>query len=58
MFLGTQVAARDDTDYRMFAQLGVTHVCADPPRCSPAAPRTTGRWTTSSAIATGWRASA
>jgi mannonate dehydratase len=31
MHLGTQVRARDDTDYRMWAQLGVTHVCADPP---------------------------
>lgn len=31
MHLGTQVAARDDDDYRMWAQLGVTHVCADPP---------------------------
>ena len=31
MHLGTQVAARDDDDYRMWAQLGITHVCADPP---------------------------
>ncbi len=31
MHLGTQIAARDDTDLRMWAQLGVTHVCADPP---------------------------
>jgi mannonate dehydratase len=31
MLLGTQIAARDDDDYRMMAQLGVTHVCADPP---------------------------
>jgi mannonate dehydratase len=31
MQLGTQVAARSDDDYRMWAQLGVTHVCADPP---------------------------
>jgi len=31
MQLGTQVAPRDDTDYRMWAQLGVTHVCVDPP---------------------------
>ena len=30
MYLGTQVAARDDDDFRMWAQLGVTHVCADP----------------------------
>lgn len=31
MHLGTQNAARDDTDYRMFAQLGLKHLCADPP---------------------------
>ncbi|WP_376098775.1 mannonate dehydratase [Roseomonas sp. CCTCC AB2023176] len=31
MYVGTQVPARDDDDYRVFAQLGVTHVCADPP---------------------------
>jgi mannonate dehydratase len=31
MYLGTQIAARDDDDYRVMAQLGVTHVCADPP---------------------------
>ncbi len=31
MHLGTQLAARDDDDYRVWAQLGVTHVCADPP---------------------------
>ena len=31
MYLGTQVAPRDDQDYRMWAQLGVRHVCADPP---------------------------
>ncbi len=30
MLLGTQVAARDDDDYRVMAQLGVTHVSADP----------------------------
>lgn len=30
MYLGTQIAARDDDDYRVFAQLGVKHVCADP----------------------------
>ena len=29
MLLGTQIAARDDDDYRMMAQLGVTHVCAE-----------------------------
>lgn len=31
MKLGTQVRARDDSDFRAWAQLGVTHVCADPP---------------------------
>ena len=31
MKLGTQVAARDDDDYRIMAQLGVTHINADPP---------------------------
>jgi mannonate dehydratase len=31
MLLGTQLRARDDDDYRVWAQLGVTHVCADPP---------------------------
>lgn len=31
MHLGTQVAARDDSDYEVWAQLGVTHVSADPP---------------------------
>ena len=31
MLLGTQVAARDDDDYRVMAQLGIRHVCADPP---------------------------
>lgn len=30
MRLGTQFRARDDDDYRTFAQLGVNHVCADP----------------------------
>lgn len=30
MFLGTQFRARDDDDYRIFAQLGVNHVNADP----------------------------
>jgi mannonate dehydratase len=28
--LGTQVPARDDSDYEVWAQLGITHVCADP----------------------------
>ena len=31
MHVGTQMAARDDSDYQVWAQLGVTHVCADPP---------------------------
>ncbi len=31
MKLGTQFPARDDDDYRVMAQLGVTHVNADPP---------------------------
>jgi mannonate dehydratase len=31
MLLGTQLRARDDDDYRVWAQLGVTHICADPP---------------------------
>ncbi len=31
MFIGTQIDPRDDMDYRMWAQLGVTHVCVDPP---------------------------
>lgn len=31
MYLGTQISARDDDDYRIMAQLGVRHVCADPP---------------------------
>lgn len=30
MYLGTQVAARDDDDYRVWAQLGVNHISADP----------------------------
>ena len=31
MYLGTQIKPRDDSDYRVWAQLGVTHVCGDPP---------------------------
>lgn len=31
MLLGTQLRARDDDDYRVWAQLGITHLCADPP---------------------------
>lgn len=30
MYLGTQVAPRDDDDLKVWAQLGVKHVCADP----------------------------
>lgn len=30
MYLGTQSPARDDDDFRTYAQLGVRHVCADP----------------------------
>src|SRR6516225_161994 len=29
--VGTQIRPRDDSDYRVWAQLGVRHVCADPP---------------------------
>jgi mannonate dehydratase len=31
MYVGTQIEARDDSDYQVWAQLGVTHVCVDPP---------------------------
>ncbi|MBB4275466.1 mannonate dehydratase [Rhizobium mongolense] len=31
MYVGTQVAVRDDDDFRVFAQLGLKHICADPP---------------------------
>ena len=31
MHVGTQIRPRDDSDYRIWAQLGVTHVCVDPP---------------------------
>jgi mannonate dehydratase len=31
MHVGTQIRPRDDSDYRVWAQLGVTHVCVDPP---------------------------
>jgi mannonate dehydratase len=31
MYVGTQFAPRDDSDYLVWAQLGVTHVCVDPP---------------------------
>ena len=30
MYIGTQLAARDDDDYRVWAQLGIKHICADP----------------------------
>jgi mannonate dehydratase len=31
VYVGTQVRPRDDDDYRVWAQLGVRHVCVDPP---------------------------
>jgi mannonate dehydratase len=31
MYVGTQVAPRDDSDFEVWAQLGVTHICSDPP---------------------------
>jgi mannonate dehydratase len=31
MHVGTQFRPRDDGDYRVLAQLGVNHICADPP---------------------------
>ncbi|MGH7046827.1 MAG: mannonate dehydratase [Stellaceae bacterium] len=31
MHVGTQIRPRDDSDYRVWAQLGITHVCVDPP---------------------------
>ena len=31
MYLGTQIRPRDDSDYRVWAQFGVNHVCVDPP---------------------------
>lgn len=31
MHLGTQMRPRDESDYKVWAQLGVTHVCVDPP---------------------------
>jgi len=31
MYVGTQFRPRDDSDYRVWAQLGVRHVCVDPP---------------------------
>ncbi len=31
MYVGTQVAARNDTEYRTWAQLGLKHICGYPP---------------------------
>jgi len=31
MYVGTQIGPRDDSDYKVWSQLGVTHVCVDPP---------------------------
>ncbi len=31
MYAGTQVGARSDDDYRVWAQLGIEHICANPP---------------------------
>src|SRR3974377_1032793 len=31
MYVGTQLRPRDDSDYRVWAQLGGRHVCAAPP---------------------------
>src|SRR6476659_4022734 len=31
MYLGTQIRPRGDGDHRVWAQLGLTHVCVDPP---------------------------
>ena len=31
MYVGTQIRPRDDSDYRVWVQLGVKHVCVDPP---------------------------
>ena len=31
MYVGTQVAARNDSDFEQWAQLGVMNVCSDPP---------------------------
>ena len=30
MYLGTQVGARDDTDFKQWSQLGVANICSDP----------------------------
>lgn len=31
MYVGTQVAARNDSDFEQWAQLGVVNICSDPP---------------------------
>jgi D-mannonate dehydratase len=31
MYLGTQIQPRGDSDYKMWVQLGVRHICAGPP---------------------------
>ena len=31
MYVGTQFKSRSDDDYRVFAQLGVEHICGNPP---------------------------
>ncbi len=31
MYVGTQVGARDDSDYKVWAQLGLKHICGYPP---------------------------
>ena len=31
MYLGTQVQARNDDDFKQWAQLGVLNICSDPP---------------------------
>ncbi|MGL5138838.1 MAG: mannonate dehydratase, partial [Beijerinckiaceae bacterium] len=31
MYVGTQFRARNDDDFRLMAQLGVKHICQDPP---------------------------
>jgi len=31
MYVGTQFKPRSDDDYRVFAQLGVEHICGNPP---------------------------
>ncbi|MCH8870568.1 MAG: mannonate dehydratase, partial [Chloroflexi bacterium] len=31
MYVGTQLQARTDDDYRVFAQLGLEHICGYPP---------------------------